>query len=82
MQLASTCLLKLKNLMAFRERLVKTNVGLKDAIKNLKNMGELIDNTFIVNQSEQHQKLIEKQIIDMDKQIEVTLKEDYQIKNT
>jgi len=80
MQLPSTYLLKLKNLMAFRERLVKTNVGLKNAIKDLKNLGELIDNTFIINQSEQHQKLIEKQINDTDKQIEVTLKEDDQIK--
>ena len=39
MQLPSTCLLKLKKLQAFRERPVKTNVGLKNAIEDLKNLG-------------------------------------------
>ena len=34
-QLASSCLLKLKNLMAFRERLVKTSASLKVTIEDL-----------------------------------------------
>ena len=65
--------------MAFRERLVKTNVSLKNTIKDLKNMGNLVDNTFIINNSEKQQKLIEKQINDTDRQLELTLKEDGQI---
>ncbi|TKT84879.1 IS110 family transposase [Dyadobacter frigoris] len=79
MQLPSACLLKLKNLMAFRDRLVKTNVSLKNAIKDLKNIIDLVDNSFIIKQSVAQHKLIEEQIKDTDKQIEATLKEDGQV---
>lgn len=79
MQLPSACLLKLKNLMAFRDRLVKTNVSLKNATKDLKNIADLVDNTFIIKQSEKQQQLIEKQINDTNIQIEATIKEDVQI---
>jgi len=79
MQLPSTCLLKLKNLMAFRDRLVKTNVSLKNAIKDLNNIADLVDNSFIIKQSAAQHKLIEQQIKDTDKQIEATLKEDEEV---
>ena len=79
MQLPSACLLKLKNLMAFRERLVKANVSLKNAVKDLSNIAGLVDNTFIINHSRQQQELLAKQINDTDKQIEATLKEEEQV---
>ncbi|WP_353720765.1 IS110 family transposase [Dyadobacter sp. 676] len=79
MRLPSTCLLKLKNLLAFRDRLVKTNVSLANAAKDLKSISSLMDNQFIINQSEQRQKFIEQQIADTDHQIQLVMKEDEQI---
>ncbi|KAA6441438.1 IS110 family transposase, partial [Dyadobacter flavalbus] len=51
MRMPSACLLKLKNLMTFRDRLVKTNTSLKNAIQDLKNILDLVDNSFIIKQS-------------------------------
>jgi hypothetical protein len=67
MQLPSACLLKLKNLMAFRDRLTKTKrgrpaVSLKQTIADLKDTGKLVDNSFIIKQSEKQLKLVEEQI--------------------
>lgn len=81
MQLPSTCLLKLKNLMAFRDRLTKTKVSLKQTIKDLKDTNKLVDNRFIMRgaapkQSEKQLKLIEQQIKHTDQQMEATLQED------
>lgn len=81
MQLPSACLLKLKNLMAFRERLTKTKVSLKQTLADLKDTGKLVDNSFIIKQSEKQLKLVEDQIKHTDKQMEVTLQEDEQIQN-
>lgn len=81
MQLPSACLLKLKNLMAFRDRLTKAKVSLKQTIVDLKDTGKLVDNTFIIKQSEKQLKLVEEQIKHTDKQMEATLQEDEQIQN-
>lgn len=81
LQLPSTCLLKLKNLMAFRDRLTKTKVSLKQTIADLKDTSALVDNTFIIEQSEKQLSLVEKQIDHTDKQMENTLQEDEQIQN-
>ena len=62
MQLPSACLLKLKNLMAFRDRLTKTKVSLKQTIADLKDTASLVDNSFIIKQSEKQLKLVEQQI--------------------
>ncbi len=53
MQLPSACLLKLKNLMAFRDRLIKTKrgrpaVSLKQTLQDLKDTPSLVDNSFII----------------------------------
>lgn len=81
MQLPSACLLKLKNLMAFRDRLIKTKVSLKQTIQDLKETSSLIDNSFIIKHSEKQLKLVEQQIEHTDKQMEVTLQEDEQVQN-
>ena len=59
--LPSACLLKLKNLFAFRDRLVKTQTSLKQTIQALKDTSHLIDNKFIIQQSEKQFKLIQPQ---------------------
>ncbi|MEK6482606.1 transposase [Catalinimonas sp. 4WD22] len=79
MQLPSTCLLNLKNLMAFRDRLTKTKVSLKQTIQDLKDTSSSVDNSFIIKQSEKQLQLVEQQIKHTDKQMEATLQEDEQI---
>lgn len=78
-QLPSIGLLKLKNLMAFRDRLVKTIVVLKNTIRDLKDISNLVDTTFIIKESAKQQKLIEQQIQHTEKQIELILKENEQL---
>lgn len=73
MQLPSACLLKLKNLMAFRDRLTKSKPGrravsLKQTTTDLKDTASLVDNSFIIKESEKQLKLIEQQIAHTDKQ--------------
>lgn len=61
-QLPSACLLKLKNLFAFRDRLIKTQSSLKVTIQDLRDTSSLIDNSFIIKQSEKQLKVVEKQV--------------------
>lgn len=75
-QLPSASLLKLKNLFAFRERLVKNQAGLKQTIKDLKDTAHLVDNRFIIKQSEKQLKLVKEQVSRTEKQIENAIKED------
>jgi transposase len=79
MQLSSACLLKLKNLMAFRDRLTKTKVSLKQTMQDLKDTSSLVDNRFIIKESEKQLQLIEQQINHTDKQIEATVQEDEEV---
>jgi transposase len=79
MQLPSATLLKLKNLMAFRDRLTKTKISLKQTIQELKDKADLVDNKFIIKASENQLDLIEDQILHTDQQLEVTVEEDQQI---
>nr|WKN34498.1 IS110 family transposase [Tunicatimonas sp. TK19036] len=81
MQLPSACLLKLKNLMAFRDRLTKTKVSLKQTLQDLKDTSSLVDNSFIIKQSEKQLKLIEQQIKYTDQQMEAVIQEDEQVQN-
>lgn len=79
MQLPSACLLKLKNLMAFRDRLTKSKVSLKQIIADLQDTAALVDNSFIIKQSEKQIKLVKQQITHTEKQMEATLQEDEQV---
>jgi transposase len=78
-QLPSATLLKLKNLMAFRDRLTKTKVSLKQTIQELKDTAILVDNTFIITESEKQLTLIEQQIQHTDYQLEMAVQEDKQL---
>lgn len=84
MQFPSSCLLKLKNLFAFRERLIKSQASLKQTIGDLRDTSHLIDNSFIIKQSEKQPpggpvKVIEKQVKETEEQIETTIQEDEQV---
>lgn len=81
MKLPSACLLKLKNLMAFRDRLTKTKVSLKQTLQDLKDTSKLVDNSFIIKQSEKQLKLVEQQVKHTDKQMEAVIQEDEQVQN-
>lgn len=76
MQLPSACLLRLKNLMAFRERLTKTKVSLKQTIRDLKATHKIVDNSFIIKESEKQLKLVEQQINHTDHQMEMNVEQD------
>ncbi len=65
--------------MAFRDRLTKTKVSLKNTIQDLKDTSYLVDNNFIVKESEKQLKLLEQQISYTDKEMEATLQEDEQL---
>lgn len=79
MQFPSSCLLKLKNLFAFRERLIKSQASLKQTIGDLRDTSHLIDNSFIIKQSEKQLKVNEKQVKETEEQIETTIQEDEQV---
>ncbi len=81
-QLPSACLLKLKNLFAFRDRLIKTQTSLKQTIQDLKDTSHLIDNKFIVKESEKQLKLIQQQVQQTEAQITATIKEDDLVKTS
>ena len=81
-QLPSASLLKLKNLFAFRERLVKTQTSLKQTIKDLKDTAHLVDNKFIIKQSEKQLTLVKEQVSQTEKQVENAIKEDDQLQNS
>ena len=81
-QLPSASLLKLKNLFAFRERLVKNQASLKQTIKDLKDTAHLVDNKFIIKESEKQLKLVAQQIKQTEKQIESAIKEDGQLQHS
>jgi transposase len=86
-QLPSVSLLKIKNLFAFRERLIKNQRGrpaasLKQTIKDLKDTAHLVDNRFIIKQSEKQLKLVEQQVKQTEDQIESTIREDEQLQKS
>jgi len=81
-QLPSASLLKLKNLFAFRERLIKSQTSLKQTIKDLKDTAHLVDNKFIIKESEKQLKLVKEQVSQTEKHVENTIKEDDQLQTT
>ncbi|MFP4095127.1 MAG: IS110 family transposase, partial [Cyclobacteriaceae bacterium] len=81
-QLPSSSLLKLKNLFAFRERLVKNQAALKQTIQDLKDTAHLVDNRFIIKESEKQLKLIKQQVERTEEQIEDAIQEDEQLQKT
>lgn len=79
-KLPSSQLLELKNLYAFRSRLVKTQTSLKQTLKELKDIAHLVDNKFIVKESEKQLKLVKEQIKQTQAKIISVLKEKTEVK--
>lgn len=77
--LPSDSLLRLKNLMAFRDRLVKTRTSLKNAVGGLRETSHLIDNTLIIRLSQKQIKLVEQQVAQTEKEMQATIKQDQQL---
>jgi transposase len=78
-QLPSATLVKLKNLMAFRDRLTKTKVSLKQTIQELKARAALVDNKFIIQESAKQLTLIEEQLGHTNRQLATAVEEDEQL---
>lgn len=80
-QLPSVTLGKLKNLLAFRDRLVKTKVSLQQSLHDLKATNSLIDNTFIIEKTEEQLKKIKEDIKEVEKQIKQTIDREQSLKS-
>ena len=81
-RLPSASLLKLKNLFAFRDRLVKNQTILKQTVKDLKDTAHLVDNKFVIKQSEKQLKFVKEQVRQTEKQIEGAIEEDEQLQKS
>ncbi|WP_255651021.1 transposase [Cesiribacter sp. SM1] len=79
-RLPSSQLLELKNLYAFRSRLVKTQTSLKQTLKELKDLAHLVNNKFIIKESEKQLKLIKEQVKLVQAQITAKIKEREEVK--
>ncbi|HJN05243.1 MAG TPA: IS110 family transposase [Bacteroidales bacterium] len=75
-RLPSRIILKLKQLVSYRERLVKSNVALKIAAKELKAFTDKDMHGYIVSDSQEHIKHITKSIIEIDHSLKQIVAED------
>ncbi len=78
-QLPSQVLLKIQYLIAYRQRLVKSKVALEVAAKELASFTDKPFSAHIVKDSNKHVKQLQESIISIDKQLEQTIKEDYEV---
>ena len=78
-QMPSTLILRLKHLIAYRERLLKSKIAIKTAAKELKQFaGKELDN-FIVKDSQEHERDLNKSILAVDKKMNELIQEDEKI---
>jgi len=75
-QLPSKVILKLKQLVSYRERLVKSNVALKTAAKELKAFTDKDLHGYIVSDSQKHINHISRSIIEIDHKLRQIIAED------
>lgn len=75
-QLPSKVILKLKQLVSYRERLVKSKVALTTASKELKAFTDKDLHGYIISDSQEHIKRISKSIIEIDKALRQIIAED------
>ncbi len=79
-KLPSKVILKLKQLVSYRERLVKSKVSLKTSSKELKSFTDKSLHTLVFADSEQHIKEINKSIATIDQALKQLIEEDPEIK--
>ncbi len=75
-KLPSRVLMKLKNLLTYRERLIRTKVSLQTAAKELKSFTDKQLHHLIVSDTEAHLVNIKKSIVLIDKKIKTLISED------
>lgn len=80
-QLPSVTLGKLKNLLAFRDRLIKSKVIFQQSIHDLKATKHLIDNAFIIEKTQEQLDKIKEDIKEVEKQIRQTIDSEQSLKN-
>lgn len=74
--LPSKAILSLKNLLSYRERLIKSKVSIQVASKELSTYMAKESNKLVVKDSQRHIQLIEQSIRQLDKEIERIIRED------
>jgi len=80
-QLPAVVLGKLKNLLSFRDRLVKNKVSLQQSLHDLKATNSLIDNNFIIEKTQAQLKKIKEDIKEVEKQIKRTIDSEQSLKS-
>lgn len=80
-QLPSVTLGKLKNLLAFRDRLVKNKVSLQQSLHDLKATNNLIDNDFIIEKTQEQLKKTKEDIKEVEKQIKQAIDSEQGLKS-
>jgi len=78
--LPSATLMKLKQLISYRERLVKSKVAIKTASKELQLLNDKILHELVVSDSESHVESLNKSIIQIDKELKRIIQEDPELK--
>lgn len=79
-RLAGTCLSKLKNFLAFRDRLVKTKTTLQTTLGELKQTDHILDSRFIIEATKEQLYLIKEQIKKTEKKIRETIDSEEDLK--
>lgn len=78
--LSSKTILEIKNLLAYRERSIKTKVSLEQNIQDMKATSDLTDNSLIITMSEQQLKIIKMQLKEINKKLQEIVARDDNLK--
>lgn len=78
--LASKTILKIKSLLGYRERTIKTKVSLEQNLQDMKDTKDLIDNSLVISMSEQQLEIIKVQLKEIDKILREIVAKDYSLK--
>ncbi|UZR96288.1 IS110 family transposase [Chondrinema litorale] len=78
--LPSKTILEIKNLLAYRERAIKTKVSLEINIQDMKDTNDLIDNSLLISMSEQQLNIIKIQLKELNKKLREIVARDEDMK--
>jgi transposase len=78
--LPSNVLMKLQQLVSYRERLVKSKVAIKTAAKELKLLGDKKLHGLVIKDSDKHVKALSRSIAEIDKELKRLILEDPELK--
>lgn len=78
--LPSSTLMKLKQLVSYRERLVKSKVAIKTASKELKLLNDKMLHGLVISDSDSHVESLKKSIAQIDRELKRIIQEDPELK--